>query len=225
MTMSRAFIIGNGPSLNLTPLDRLRDEFTIGMNRFDLLGLDWDPDWWMMADAHYHDEWWELENLFSRRSAFMVRQPLKEYLVDKYPDLLYMDYCKDIGGQYIPSAWHLPTLCTHGGGIGWALQLAVMLGHNPIYLLGCDLYKYRGPDDGDVNHFDPDYSSYRVSKIDGKEAVGPAQWENINETMRVTHRIAQRECSERGIELYNATVGGALEEHPRADIWDLLSGN
>ena len=38
----RAFIIGNGASLNDTPLDLLRDEFTIGMNRLHRKGLDWD---------------------------------------------------------------------------------------------------------------------------------------------------------------------------------------
>ena len=33
----RVFIVGNGPSLNKTNLDLIKDEFSIGMNRISLL--------------------------------------------------------------------------------------------------------------------------------------------------------------------------------------------
>jgi hypothetical protein len=54
--------------------------------------------------------------------------------------------------------------------------------------------------------------------------VGPAQWENINETMRTTHRVARDAAAEMGITIYNATVGGALEVYERVDINTVLNG-
>ena len=48
----RAFIVGNGPSLNRTPLHLLKDEFTLCFNRFDLMfeRLAWRPTMYMCID-------------------------------------------------------------------------------------------------------------------------------------------------------------------------------
>ncbi len=40
--------------------------------------------------------------------------------------------------------WHLPTLCTGLTGMSTMIQLAVVLGYDEIYLLGCDLGYGRG---------------------------------------------------------------------------------
>ncbi len=205
-------------------MDRLRDEFTIGMNHLDLLGLDWDPDWWMLADANFiMEDNWDFDDLFAKKSMFMVRKALKRPLVDRFPDLIYMDICEHIGGEYNPTEWHLPTLCTWGGGMMWAIQLALTLRHNPIYLLGCDLYTYRSPDEGDINHFHLDYSGYRTFP-DGREKNGPEVWDNLNKANIGAFELAKQEAEKMGVTIYNATVGGKLEVFERVDIWDLLSG-
>lgn len=48
----RIFIMGNGPSLNRTPLDRLKGEFTFGVNRIYLLfdRIDWKPTFYTTVD-------------------------------------------------------------------------------------------------------------------------------------------------------------------------------
>ena len=45
----RIFLIGNGPSLAETPLDALQDEYTMAMNRIDLIydAVDWRPDFYV----------------------------------------------------------------------------------------------------------------------------------------------------------------------------------
>ena len=48
----RAFLIGNGPSLNKLPLHLLRDEYTLCFNRFYIMmeRLAWRPDFYMTVD-------------------------------------------------------------------------------------------------------------------------------------------------------------------------------
>ena len=48
----RVFLIGNGPSLNKTPLYLLRDEYTMCFNRFSLLveRINWSPTFFTTTD-------------------------------------------------------------------------------------------------------------------------------------------------------------------------------
>lgn len=216
----RAFVIGNGPSLLDTPMDRLRDEFTIALNRFDLLNLDWDPDWWMLADVVHEDEWWDWDALFARKSMFVMRDQDKQYLDGVPANVTFVERCDHMGDNK-PEEWHLDTMpCEYGGGISMALQLAVTLGRNPVYLVGCDLYKYRGPDDVDINHFHPDYCEYKTWR--GKEWNPPEVWEKLNKRLIHAHEIARYSAALMGVDIFNATAGGALEVYERADINELV---
>jgi hypothetical protein len=195
------------------------------MNRFDLLGLSWDPDWWILADVRPEDGWWDWEDLLWRDSMFVFREHDRP-LIEPYgrDNVIFMERCEHIGGKYVPDAWHLPVPCDYGGGISIALQIAAgVLGHNPVYLVGCDLYKYRAPDEDDVNHFHPAYCPYKRTKT-GEELIGPAQWENLNRRLIIGHRIAKKSAAALGVSIYNATVGGRLEVYPRVDIRAVLNG-
>src|SRR6478672_786737 len=48
----RIFIIGNGPSLNKTPLYLLQDEYTMCFNRINLMyeRVNWKPDFYVVVD-------------------------------------------------------------------------------------------------------------------------------------------------------------------------------
>jgi len=122
----------------------------------------------------------------------------------------------------VPTEWHLPIPCDYGGGISIALQVAASLGYTPIYLVGCDLYKYRGPDDPDINHFDPDYCPYKTKR--GEELITPERWASTNRRLVIGHEIAKRSAAAMGIAIYNATVGGILEGYQRVDINEVLNG-
>lgn len=105
-----------------------------------------------------------------------------------------------------------------------AIQVAASLGHDPIYLVGCDLYKYRGPNDVDINHFNDDYSPYKIRKSTGKEVVGPEAWERLNKRLIKAHTMARDSADSMGLTIYNATVEGQLEVYPRVDINTVLNG-
>ena len=193
------------------------------MNRFDLLGLDWNPDWWILADVRPEDGWWDWEDLLWRDSMFVFRDH-DRYFIEPYgrDNVVFMERCEHIGGEYVPTEWHLPLPCDYGGGISIALQTAVELGYDPIYLVGCDLYKYRGPDDVDINHFDPSYCDYQWKN--GEELITPERWASTNRRLVIGHEVAKRSAEKMGVSILNATIGGALEVYERVDIRDLLNG-
>ena len=221
----RAFILGNGPSLNKTPVDKLRDEFTVGMNRFNLLDVDWSPDWWVIADIG-PNELWDWDDVFSRDSRFIFNERHRDIILPYGDGVTFVESCihRTYRGDVDPWEWHLPKICTRGGGVSIAIQTAVLQGCNPIYLLGCDLYKYRGPDDADINHFHPDYCPYKTRKSTGEEMIGPDDWERLNKRLIKVHTMARDSATEMGVSVYNATVGGALEVYERVDIHEVLNG-
>lgn len=221
--MSRAFVIGNGPSLAATPMWRLRGEFTIACNRFDLLRAGWDPNYWIMADVHHSDMWWNWDDLLSRKSTFVFREQDRSVIEPLgRPNVAFVPRCEHIGGDHVPTAWHLPTACEYGGSISYAIQLAALMGRSPIYLVGADLYVYRGPDEPDINHFHPSYCPYKIRKSTGEEMIGPADWAHLNDRLIHSHEIARDSAARMGIEIVNATVGGALETYRRVAINDAL---
>ena len=221
----RAFILGTGPSLNQTPVDKLRDEFTVGINRFNLLDVDWSPDWWICADIG-PDEQWDWDDVFSRDSEFIIAEKSRDAIGPYEDGVSFIKSCvhRTYQGHVDPWEWHLPKICTRGGGVSIAIQTAILQGCNPIYLVGCDLYKYRGPDDVDINHFHPGYCPYKIRKSTGKEMIGPGEWERLNKRLIKVHTMARDSANKMGISVYNATIGGALEVYPRVDIREVLNG-
>src|SRR3989304_3429376 len=220
----RAFGIGNGPSLNRTPMEKMRGEFTIACNRFNLMGLDWAPDWWIMADVRHEDGWWDWKELLARKSMFVFRDQERE-LVEPYhaQNAIFMPRCEHIGGDFIPTEWHLPTPCDYGGSISVAIQAAATLGRSPIYLVGGDLSRYRGPEAPDVNHFHPEYCPYKIRKSTGEEMITPQMWEETNRRLVLGHEISRDSTVDMGIAILNATVGGHLEVYERGDVHEVLS--
>jgi hypothetical protein len=213
-------------------MDALRGEFTIATNRFDMLKLDWDPDMWILADVAENDTYWNFDEMLSRDSTFFFRDHDRPFIEPlNRPNVIFMERCTHNGPAPVPGGdpwdpripleWHLPLPCEYGGGISIAIQAAASLGKNPIYLLGCDLYEYRGPDDVDINHFHPDYCEYKIKH--GKELVNPWAWELLNLRLIKGHEIARDSAANMGITIYNATVGGKLEVYERVNINEVLN--
>jgi len=184
--------------------------------------MPWDPNIWIMQDVVHEDGHWDWDDLLSRESLFLFREQDREY-IEPQTNVEFTPRCDHIGGRYVPDAWHLDDktapYCDYGGSISVGLQAAVRAGANPIYILGCDLYEYRGPEDVDINHFDDEYCKYKVRKSTGEELIGPEEWEATNRRLVIGHTIAKKSS---GVEIFNATVGGNLEVYPRVDIFDLL---
>jgi len=121
-------------------------------------------------------------------------------------------------------------VCKFGTSMLPALQIAVYMGFNPIYLVGCDLGFRQRPRGfwgtilgravrrilwpskqlSDPNHFDGSYGTPGLSA------------DRLNINMRAAHDLVLRSTRRIGVEVANATLGGELDIYPRASLSEVL---
>ncbi len=218
----RIFIIGNGPSINRTPLEKLNGEYTFGLNRIYLLydRIDWRPTFWTVTDWRVGPDNAEEINRLGDGTTFFFPQRF-DGLLRHGPDVYWywMRLNTPPGGKYVFSTDPTRGLYMgHTVGVT-AIELAFFMGFDPIYLIGTDCsYKvldtvaqsgnpeHRGSltlvssQDDDPNHFD--------SRYFGKGRV----WSDPDVAgMMAGFAECGRGIRAQGRRIYNATVGGQLE--------------
>lgn len=222
----RGFVIGNGPSLRMEDLDRLKGEICIASNKIHMAfpSTEWRPSYYTVVDDL---TWKELE---PRIHTFASHVFIPSYLPQRLGSEVDIRTFRSLPNPSDLEEWTvLPFSADAGVGIhgGYTvtyvnLQLAVHLGLTDIYLIGCDHF-YQGAlgiegkggvDPGDVqNHFVPGYSK-------PGEKMNPA----LISRMTVSYRCARTYADQHGIRIYNATRGGHLEVFPRVDLDQVLGG-
>jgi hypothetical protein len=231
----RCFLMGNGPSLNKMDLNLLDGEYVWGSNKCYLLfdRVNWRPAFYVAVD---------------RRVVPDVRIEIAQLTRD-FPGTifffpLFFRVTNVLGSN--PNVYWYEEKVNHQGHLAsrafstqvdkWVsrvrtvtvamLQLAVYLGFNPIYLIGCDT-SYSIPStvqkvdkngdllvstsNDDVNHFSSEYF--------GKGS----KWHDPHvENMIQHYQKAKVVCDSLNVQVYNATVGGNLEVFPRKDYKTLF---
>lgn len=220
------FVIGCGPSLCASDLDQLRGELTLASNRINLAfdQTDWRPDYFAISD-------------------WVLFPKIKRHLADQYELVLGgPDMPRRLSGTRMVR-WHWlgqphgqPTAdgeycfsdnasqgIWSGGTITFDLmQIAAHMGCDRIVLIGCD-HQYEGEDDIDPrdlmetppnvqNHFDDQY------RMPG-ERVRPACLNLMTRAFR--HAKAWSDAT--GVQIVNATRGGALDIFPRVTLEEVLA--
>jgi len=214
---SRIFLIGNGASLQKTPLDLLENEVTMGVNK---IGAIFKPNYYVKIDFSQFDgnEWKdEVSPMLDRPcllwDVFRDGEPREgepfsdsiPYGMGDHPNVTWVSRCEHHGNKGYEGKWHDP-FCTAHNSIVTMTQWAVQLGFDEIFLVGCD-----GEfTDGITDHFMPYYK-----KIDSGYV------ERNNKCVRMAHKLIKRSSP---VPVYNATIGGSLEVHPRVDIYEILKG-
>jgi len=220
----RCFVIGNGPSLNETPLDRLIGEVTFACNRIHLLydKTKWRPTYYVQAETPQFDEqvWVEATKIHLQlgcvmylsggHRGFYTNHHMRRYEVPK-TRVEFMDFCQHLQESKVdpknkPKSWHLPQICNYGSTVHVAMQAAVKEGFNPIYLVGCDL----GYEEDKLNHFDERYTEGVPQLRDAKR---------LNTELLWAHKVAHKTAP---VKIYNATIGGKLEVYPRVDFFKVV---
>lgn len=233
----RIFIMGNGPSLNETPLERLEGEYTFGTNRIYLLfdRIAWKPTFYTTLDWRVTpDNLDEINRLDGMTFFFPYRF---RGLLRKGEDVFWYwsRYGPHGDGRSVEDRFSYDMtrgVCPGGTVTVAAIQIAYYLGFDPIYLIGCDTdyvipdtVRQSGPEafgdgvglylestqDDDPNHFDPCY-------------FGKGQkWHNPNVPEMIKgYENCKRAIEAQGRRIYNATVGGKLEVFDRVDVATLL---
>jgi hypothetical protein len=244
----RAFIIGNGPSLRRMDLGKLAGELTGASNGFYLLfpELQWRPTFYTCVDTQV------LPDQAAELAAARLQAPETDFffpheMVDdetwnlrwSVPTLIPPDEHTCYFPQ-VPAFWTTDPFDAFprdpSDGLYAAqtvtvtlLQLAVLYGCNPIYLIGCD-HAYRVPEtaratpaldggpevlestaDDDGNHFSPKYFGR------GR------RWHQPNLAgMERHYAAAQKAAKILGVEIFNAGVDSKLEVFPRVDYEGLF---
>lgn len=208
----RGFVIGNGPSLTAGDLERLKDEVTIASNKIYLIfpETNWRPTIYTVADRLL---WPKVEN--------KVRKIFKVIHLPNYLPVSGMSNIRYWNSPFSKFKKNFSTNLVHGAFGGGTvtyenLQIAVHLGLNPIYLIGCD-HNYQGEKNSrpgivisqgsEQTHFSKNY------RKEG-ELVLPAA---INQ-MEESYTIANEKTRKMGVDIFNATRGGELEIFDRVDF-------
>lgn len=221
--MRKAFIIGNGKSLRITPLDWLQDEDTWAVNKIRLIFpyTNWRPKYYVRTDDIYEnaDTGWEEDiNAALDAGALAHLGPMfyRIWCETKYQGVIAQvgpicgEHVYHVGDRDVPETWHPMEYCNFGGSLGVAIQLCSRSKmYDEIYLVGCDM----DYEDGKVCHFDPNYNN---------GAVTPFPAELLKADKLHAHEVAKK-CSK--IPIYNATIGGELEVYPRVKLEDVCQRN
>jgi hypothetical protein len=215
----RGFIIGNGPSLLLHDLRRLRTEATIGCNGLFLAfeEADFRPQFYVVEDHLVaEDRAAEIAAITSTTKLFPADL---QYVLGAPSDAIFLPFRRTYSGPPRFST-DLARAAYWGGTVTYlSLQLAYHLGWTEVVMIGID-HSYRVPagagtvitsSEADANHFHPDY-------------FGPGyRWHDPQvDRMELAYRRAKLAFESAGRSVVNATRGGFLDVFPRADLDQLL---
>lgn len=208
-------IVGNGPSLNHTPLDEFQSIPSIGMNKIDLIypRVSWRPTMVLCVNnmvVKQHSDVFEKSNIpiyLAWKSRWFARRT-ESSRIRYFNTSLDDSFSTDI-------------TCRVGSGVTvtyMALQFAYFTCANPVIIVGVDhsfdktgdhVYERRtGPDN---NHFDPNY--FASGTVWGLP--------NLDESEVAYAR--SREAFERaGRRVLDATVDGKLNIFEKVQIEDAI---
>ncbi|MBE0556876.1 MAG: DUF115 domain-containing protein [Proteobacteria bacterium] len=223
----RAFVLGNGPSLNKCRLDLLDNEYTFGVNSI-FLKNGFSPTFYVVEDTFVaEDRGVEICNL-SRPTKFFGNY--LEYCLQETPNTIWMNVCvqyHEYPGFPKFSKNAVRMLWVGGTVLYLCLQLAYYMGFSEVFLVGVD-HDYVIPKDAEVsnvresgadilsrsddpNHFHPGYFGVGYRWHDPKV-----------DRMEAAYRRAREVYEADGRTIYNATAGGKLEVFDRVAYEDLF---
>ncbi len=221
----RVFLLGNGPSLNRTPLFLLKDEYTLCLNRFYMLKerLNWDPYFYMCIDPLVVPDIYKEINEYKKNLDYAFFLKIHNQFIEDDKNVYWMTEINPVKFRY-----KLPLISRGAQTVAIAaLQVLMYLGFEEIYLLGIDQNytlhttvkeldgrKIQSQNDDDPNHFDPRYFGK------GRKYHQPDKW--ATDRMMQGFRVAKENADKAGIKIINAGVGGQLEVYERIPIENLF---
>ena len=220
----RCFIIGNGPSLTASDLDRLKGEYTFAANRifkiFDQ--TNWRPTYYLSVDDKVLKEIegelfdYELGHMFLGYRSSTIRGDSNKLTIIYDQALTF-----DVEGNNYNRTWtyiseDVSDHISDGQTVTFcAIQLAIYMGFKEIYLLGVDNnYSKTLSTDGKIVTDDSVVDYFDKKKYD----VNPAPIA----TNLYAYGIAKEYCDNHSIKIRNATRGGKLEVFERVGFDSLF---
>ena len=216
------YLIGNGPSLNKTPLFLLKNEYTMVFNRFSLMldRLNWSPSFYSTTDDLVLEDMIDEAIDLSKTAKYSFFPDISfrgKIFFNKFPkkdNILWINQIPKLGFSN-----KLPDIFLGGTTIYEGIQILKYLGFNKIILVGVDMnYKVHttakkifnsgsdivSTEDDDPNHFDPRYFGK------GKKYHQPEKHiiDNIFNSLRFLRDYVDN-CKD--FEIVNASVDSKLD--------------
>ena len=220
----RCFVIGNGPSLSINDLDKLKNEVSFAANKIYLAfdQTDWRPTYYCVEDhLVLQQNLKEINNL--QGMIKLIPEAMNNWVLGIkgaiFYNLLWSDFYPDFPKFGIDA---LETLYWGSTVIYSMMQLACFMGIRDIYLIGVD-FNFNIPENvkqngieltstGEINHFHPNY------RKPGEKWHVP----NLH-VQEKSFGSAKSEIQKLGGCIYNATRGGKLEVFPRVDFDKIIA--
>lgn len=221
----RCFIVGNGPSLRVEDLERLKSEICFASNRIYALydKTDWRPDYYLSIDKRIIRMEAEtmaelkdsvkfianaggIKNMDSRHGVH--RLVMKENCVVRKENFRQKSVAEDVS-RYVSNT--LSVTCT-------AMEMAIYMGFREIYLLGIDhTFSVEINRDGSKT-LNPGVKNRFEGAENKKDCLNWAYIEASTGCYQVYKDYADRH----GIKIMNATRGGKLEVFERKNLDEIL---
>ncbi|MFG6384192.1 MAG: DUF115 domain-containing protein [Lachnospiraceae bacterium] len=213
----RCFIVCPGPSLRMSDLKKLKDEYTFGVNSIyhAYEKTDWRPTYYVMCDASGYrrqEASWDFES-FSKEKVFLNNRILywqKGFTDKTVPFIFNHRTSEHYKAPTIPMRSDKDIdVCIYDRGTvtNAAIDIALYMGFKKIYLIGVD-HNYQGK----KRHF--------VATEDDMKRSAPS-----NAHMQLTEEgywEGYMNARRHEAQIVNCTRGGKLEVFPRETLEDVL---
>lgn len=231
----RVFLIGNGPSLNETPLYLLKNEKIMCFNRFHLMleKVNWTPDFYTIVDNLVLDDLLdEFENVLDNAKeifipAVHIQGDVFVNRIDKNNPKINWFRHKLFGSDF---STKLPYVIGGGTVIFEGFQILKYLGFSEIVMIGVDMnYKIHKTVrvtktktnniqsllDDDPNHFDPRYFGKGKKYHQPETYIVNNILSNLKKLSKITDKL--------GIKIINAGYNSNVEYFPKVNFMDFLN--
>lgn len=214
----RCFIVGSGPSLKIEQLEAIRNEDCFGANRIYKLFTKtaWRPKYYVIQDKYDKTkgiyDTLEVENFFVS-DTYWKEHGLKNpnatcfHLIKPLNQNRKIVFSEDVS-NYVQAA----STVTYT-----MIQFAVYMGYKEIYLIGMDHRYANETNDKGVIIKKNNVKSHVFDDENPNEVVANITY------MEEAYRSAKDFCERKGIKIFNATEGGALEIFERKNFWEVVN--
>ena len=232
----RAFLIGNGPSLNKTPLYLLKDEKVMCFNRFHLMleKINWKPDFYTIVDNLVLDDLIdEFDQILNNADEVFIPSVhiQGDVFVNRIEKNEKINWLKNfVVGSGFSSK--LPNVYGGGTVIFEGIQVLRHLGFSEIIMIGVDMSyqihksvkiikenssNIQSLSDDDPNHFDPRYFGK------GKKYHQPE--EHIIQNILSNLKFLSTITDELNIQIINAGYDSKVDYFPKRNLTEIIGLN
>ncbi len=222
----RAFIIGNGPSLNKIDLRLLKNEYTFGVNaiytNYEKMGFY--PTYYVVEDYLVAEDRATEINAYHESKAKFFGNYLRYCLVPDDTTLVLnfrLDYREyenfpNFSENILKEVWV-------GGTVSYVcMQIAYYMGFSEVYLVGFD-HNYDIPKDAKINKEIITSTSHDVNHFNAAYFGEGKRWHDPRvDRMEQSYHRAKAVYEKNGRFIKNATVGGKLEVFERVQYESLF---